>query len=214
MVITATQVNELRTRTGAGLMDCKGALVETQGNMDAAADILRKKGAATRDKKAGREASEGVVHSYIHAGGKIGVLVELNCESDFVARNEAFTELARDIAMHIAAANPRWIKREEVPAEAVAKEKDVIIGQIAAQYEASVAQAQEAGRPAPAPKPAAAIEKIIEGKVASFFKDNCLVDQGFVKNPDQTINDLLTAFVQKFGENTFVGRFVRFQIGA
>lgn len=214
MVISATMVNELRTRTGAGLMDCKGALVETQGNMDAAADILRKKGAATRDKKSGREASEGIVHSYIHAGSKIGVLVELNCESDFVARNEAFTELARDIAMHIAAANPRWVTPDEVPAEAIAKEKDIIIGTVAAQYEAACAQALEAGRPAPAPKPAAAIEKIIEGKVAAFLADNCLVNQKFVKNPDLTINDLLIAIVQKLGENTRVGRFSRFQIGA
>lgn len=214
MVINAQMVNELRTRTGAGLMDCKGALVETQGNMDAAADILRKKGAATRDKKAGREASEGLVVSYIHAGSKIGVLVELNCESDFVARNEAFAELARDIAMHIAAANPRWVTPEEVPAEAIAKEKEIILGQVAAQHEAAVATALEYGRPAPQPKPAAAIEKIIEGKVAAFLADNCLVNQKFVKNPDVTINDLLIAIVQKLGENTRVSRFTRFQIGA
>jgi elongation factor Ts len=214
MVISATMVNELRTRTGAGLMDCKGALVETQGNMDAAADILRKKGAATRDKKAGRDASEGIIQSYIHSGSKIGVLVELNCESDFVARNEAFVELARDIAMHIAASNPRWVTPDEVPAEAIAKEKDIIIGTVAAQYEAACAQALEAGRPAPAPKPAAAIEKIIEGKIASFLADNCLVNQKFVKNPDVTINDLLIAIVQKLGENTRVSRFARFQIGA
>jgi elongation factor Ts len=214
MVISATMVNELRTRTGAGLMDCKGALVETQGNMDAAADILRKKGAATRDKKAGRDASEGIIQSYIHSGSKIGVLVELNCESDFVARNEAFVELARDIAMHIAASNPRWVTADEVPAEAIAKEKDIIIGTVAAQYEAACAQALEAGRPAPAPKPAAAIEKIIEGKIASFLADNCLVNQKFVKNPDVTINDLLIAIVQKLGENTRVSRFARFQIGA
>lgn len=214
MAISAQQVNELRTRTGAGLMDCKGALVETNGDMDAAAEILRKKGAATRDKKAGREASEGIVHSYIHAGGKIGVLIELNCESDFVARNEAFVELARDIAMHIAAANPRWVKREEVPAEAVAKEKEIILGQVEEQYKAAVATALEAGRPAPQPKPAAAIEKIVEGKVNSFYADNCLLEQPFVKNPDVKVNDLLTAFVQKLGENTVVGRFVRYQIGA
>lgn len=214
MAITAQQVNELRTRTGAGLMDCKGALVETNGDMDAAADILRKKGAATRDKKAGREASEGIVHSYIHAGGKIGVLVEINCESDFVARNEAFVELARDIAMHIAAANPRWVTPAEVPAEAIAKEKEIILGTVAAQHEAAVATALEAGRPAPQPKPAAAIEKIVEGKIASFLADNCLVNQKFVKNPDVTINDLLTAFVQKLGENTVIGRFTRYQIGA
>ncbi len=214
MAITAQQVNELRTRTGAGLMDCKGALVETNGDMDAAAELLRKKGAATRDKKAGREASEGIIHSYIHAGGKIGVLVELNCESDFVARNEEFTVLARDIAMHIAAANPRWVKREEVPADAVAKEKEIILAQIAAQHEAAVAAALEAGRPAPQPKPAMAIEKIVEGKVASFYADNCLLEQPFVKNPDQKINDLLTAFISKLGENTIVSRFTRYQIGA
>ena len=214
MAITAQQVNELRTRTGAGLMDCKGALVETNGNMDAAAEILRKKGAATRDKKAGRDASEGIVHSYIHAGGKIGVLIELNCESDFVARNEEFPALARDIAMHIAAANPRWITSAEVPAEAIAKEKEIILGVIEEQYKQACITAQEAGRPAPQPKPAAAVEKIIEGKIASFIADNCLLSQPFVKNPDQTVNDLITAFVQKLGENTKVGRFVRFQIGA
>ncbi len=195
MAITAQQVNDLRNRTGAGLMDCKGALVETNGDMDAAAEILRKKGAATRDKKAGRDASEGIVQSYIHNGSKVGVLVEVNCESDFVAKNENFQEFAKKIAMHIAAANPRYIKREEVPADIVEKEKEI-------------AAAQMAG------KPAAAIEKIVQGKMEKFYGEICLLEQPFVMNPDQKINDLITETVTKTGENVIISRFVRFQVGA
>lgn len=195
MAISAQQVNDLRTRTGAGLMDCKKALVETNGDMDAAAEILRKKGAATRDKKAGREATEGVVQSYIHTGGKVGVLVEVNCESDFVAKNEAFQAFAKQIAMHIAAAAPRFIKREEVPAEEVAKEQEIV----AAQMEG---------------KPAAAIEKIVQGKMEKFYGEICLLEQPFVINPDQKINDLITETITKTGENIVISRFVRFQIGA
>lgn len=195
-VITAQVVNELRTRTGAGLMDCKKALVETDGDMDAAAEILRKKGAATRDKKAGRSASQGTIASYIHLGGRIGVLVEVNCESDFVAKNELFQSFARDVAMHIAAAAPRFITREEVPAEEVAKEAEIV-------------KAQCEG------KPAAAIEKIVAGKLDKFFSEICLLEQPYVKDPSgkTTINDLITEQITKTGENIKISRFSRFQIG-
>lgn len=195
-VITAQVVNELRTRTGAGLMDCKKALVETDGDMDAAAEILRKKGAATRDKKAGRSASQGTIASYIHLGGRIGVLVEVNCESDFVAKNELFQSFARDVAMHIAAAAPRFITREEVPAEEVAKEAEIV-------------KAQCEG------KPAAAIEKIVAGKLDKFFSEICLLEQPYVKDPSgkMTVNDLITEQITKTGENIKISRFSRFQIG-
>lgn len=195
-VITAQIVNELRTRTGAGLMDCKKALVETDGDMDAAAEILRKKGAATRDKKAGRSASQGTIASYIHLGGRIGVLVEVNCESDFVAKNELFQSFARDVAMHIAAAAPRFITREEVPAEEVAKEAEIV-------------KAQCEG------KPAAAIEKIVAGKLDKFFSEICLLEQPYVKDPSgkTTVNDLITEQITKTGENIKISRFSRFQIG-
>lgn len=195
-VITAQVVNELRTRTGAGLMDCKKALVETDGDMDAAAEILRKKGAATRDKKAGRSASQGTIASYIHLGGRIGVLVEVNCESDFVAKNELFQSFARDVAMHIAAAAPRFVTREEVPAEEVAKEAEIV-------------KAQCEG------KPAAAIEKIVAGKLDKFFSEICLLEQPYVKDPSgkTTVNDLITEQITKTGENIKISRFSRFQIG-
>ena len=193
--IDAKTVNELRTRTGAGLMDCKKALVETNGDMDAAAEILRKKGVATRDKKAGRAASQGTVASYIHMGGKIGVLVEINCESDFVAKNELFQSFARDIAMHIAAAAPRFIKRDEVPAEEIEKEAEIV-------------KAQCEG------KPAQAIEKIVAGKLEKFYSEVCLLDQPFVKDDKKTINELITEQITKTGENIIISRFSRFQIGA
>ena len=193
--ITAQIVNELRTRTGAGLMDCKKALVETNGDMDAAAEILRKKGAATRDKKAGRSASQGTVASYIHMGGRIGVLVEVNCESDFVAKNELFQNFARDVAMHIAAAAPRFITREEVPAEEIAKETEIV-------------KAQCEG------KPAAAIEKIVAGKLEKFYSEICLLDQPYVKDTTgkTTVNDLITEQITKTGENIKISRFARNQI--
>ena len=194
--ITAQIVNELRTRTGAGLMDCKKALVESNGDMDAAAEILRKKGAATRDKKAGRSASQGTVASYIHMGGRIGVLVEVNCESDFVAKNELFQNFARDVAMHIAAAAPRFITREEVPAEEIAKETEIV-------------KAQCEG------KPAAAIEKIVAGKLEKFYSEICLLDQPYVKDTTgkTTVNDLITEQITKTGENIKISRFARYQIG-
>jgi len=194
--ITAQIVNELRSRTGAGLMDCKKALVETDGDMDPAAEILRKKGAATRDKKAGRSASQGTVASYIHMGGRIGVLVEVNCESDFVAKNELFQNFARDIAMHIAAAAPRFITREEVPAEEIAKETEIV-------------KAQCEG------KPAMAIEKIVAGKLDKYYSEICLLDQPYVKDSTgkTTVNDLITEQITKTGENIKISRFSRFQIG-
>lgn len=194
--VTAQLVNELRGRTGAGLMDCKKALVETDGDMDAAAEILRKKGVATRDKKAGRSASQGTVASYIHLGGRIGVLVEVNCESDFVAKNELFQGFARDIAMHIAAASPRFISREEVPAEEVAKETEII-------------KAQCVG------KPAAAIDKIVAGKLEKFYSEVCLLDQAYVKDSTgkTKVNDLITQQITRTGENVKISRFARFQIG-
>jgi len=196
--ISAQLVNELRNRTGAELMDCKKALVETDGNMDAAAEILRKKGAATRDKKAGRSASQGTVASYIHMGGRIGVLVEVNCESDFVAKNELFQAFARDIAMHIAAAAPRFVSRDEVPAEEIAKESEI-----------AAAAAREAG------KPEMAIQKIVEGKLGKFYSEICLLDQPYVKDPSgkKTVNDLITEQITKTGENIKISRFSRFQIG-
>lgn len=195
--ITAQLVNQLRSRTGAGLMDCKKALVETEGDMDKAVEILRKKGAATRDKKAGRTASQGTVASYIHMGGRIGVLVEVNCESDFVAKNDVFQAFARDIAMHIAAASPRFISRTEVPAEEVAKETEII-------------KAQCVG------KPAAAIDKIVAGKLEKFYSEICLLDQVFVKDSTgkTKINDLITQQITKTGENIKISRFARFQIGS
>ena len=193
--IDAKTVNELRSRTGAGLMDCKKALVETNGDMDAAAEILRKKGVATRDKKAGRTASQGTIASYIHMGGKIGVLVEINCESDFVAKNELFQGFARDVAMHIAAAAPRFLKRQEVPAGQLAKETEIV-------------KAQCEG------KPAQAIEKIVAGKLEKFYSEICLLDQPFVKDDKKTINDLITEQITKTGENIVISRFSRFQIGA
>lgn len=192
--ITASMVNQLRQRTGAGLMDCKRALVESNGDEEAAISILKKKGIAKAAKKADRDASEGIIESYIHLGGKVGVLLELNCESDFVAKNDEFKALARDICMHIAAASPVAVSREEVPEDLVAKEREV-----------AVAQAEG--------KPPAAVEKIVEGKVSKFLSGICLLEQPFVKNPDQTINDLLTDKIQKIGENIRIKRFARFAIG-
>ncbi|WP_269541264.1 translation elongation factor Ts [Cerasicoccus fimbriatus] len=192
--ITASMVNELRQRTGLGLMDCKKALVESGGDQEAAIDHLKKNGAIKAAKKAGREASEGTVASYIHMGGKVGVMLELNCESDFVAKNEDFQNLARDIAMHIAAAAPVAVSREDVPADLIAKEREV-------------AEAQAEG------KPAQAIEKIVEGKVNKFLSTVTLLDQPYVKNTDQTVGELLTESIQRIGENIKVRRFARFAIG-
>jgi len=192
--ITAKMVGELRESTGGGLMNCKKALVETDGNFEEAVALLRKKGEATAAKKAGRDASEGVIETYIHLGGKVGVMVELNCESDFVAKNDDFKALARDIAMHIAAADPACISRDDIDPSIIDAER-------------KVAEASAVG------KPEAAISKIVEGKLNRFLAESCLLEQAFVKNPDQTVQELLTAMISKMGENMVVKRFVRYQIG-
>lgn len=194
--ISATMVKQLREKTGAGMMDCKNALSQCDGDLDKAVDFLRKKGLATAKKRAGRSMTEGIIQSYIHLGGKLGVLVEINCETDFVARNEDFQEFAKNISMHIAASNPLGIQAEDVPEDIVNKEKEI--------YRA---QALEMG------KPENVIEKIVEGKLKKFFTDNCLLNQPYVKDPDITISDLLTELIGKIGENITIKRFVRYQIG-
>ena len=193
--ITAKMVGELRERTGAGLMNCKKALVENGGNFDEAIEFLRKKGEATAAKKASREASEGIVDTYIHLGGKVGVLVEVNCESDFVAKTDDFKQLARDIAMHIAAANPVCVSRDDIDPAIIEKERQIAEGQAEG-------------------KPEQAVAKIVEGKLNKFLSEACLLEQAFVKNPDQTVQELLTSTIAKMGENIVVKRFARFQIGA
>lgn len=195
MEINAKMVGELRESTGAGLMDCKKALVESEGNVDKAVEILRKKGAATAAKKATREASEGLVNSYIHLGGKVGVLIEVNCESDFVAKTDDFKDFVRDIAMHVAATNPLCVSREEIDPEIIKKEREIAEGQAEG-------------------KPPAAIEKIVEGKINKFLSESCLLEQAYVKNPDQTVQQVLTEKIATMGENMVIRRFARFQIGA
>jgi elongation factor Ts len=194
--ITAAQVNELRKNTGAGLMDCKKALMETGGDQEKAVDYLRKKGLAAASKKAGRAATEGLVGSYIHAGGKIGVLVEVNCETDFVAKNENFQAFVKDVAMHIAAAAPQYVRREEVPADALEREKEI--------YRA---KARETG------KPENIIEKIIEGQINKFYADICLLEQAYVKDPDKTVQTYLNETIAAIGENISIRRFSRFTLG-
>jgi elongation factor Ts len=194
--ISATMVKQLRESTGAGMMDCKQALVECDADIDKAVDFLRKKGLATAQKRAGRAMTEGTVQSYIHMGGKLGVLVEVNCETDFVAKNEDFLNFTKNIAMHIAASNPLGIRPEDVPEETVNREKDI--------YQA---QALEMG------KPENVIPKIVEGKMNKFFKDNCLLNQPYVKDPDLSVEDLLNELIAKIGENISIRRFVRFQTG-
>jgi elongation factor Ts len=194
--INAQMVKELREKTGVGMMDCKKALAESDGDMEKAVEFLRKKGLATAQKRAGRTTSEGIVQAYIHMGGKIGVLVEVNCESDFVAKNADFQAFAKNIAMHIAATNPVGIAPEDVPAAVVEKEMEIYRG-----------QAREMG------KPEKMLEKIAEGKMAKFFKDNCLLNQPYVRDPNLTIADLLNETIAKIGENISIRRFARFQIG-
>ena len=196
MGITAAQVNELRKVTGAGLMDCKKALTENDGDMEKSVDYLRKKGLAAASKKAGRIATEGVVGSYIHAGGKIGVLVEVNCETDFVAKNEGFQTFVKDVAMHIAAAAPQYVRREEVPCAEIEREKEI--------YRA---KARETG------KPDNIIEKIIEGQINKFYADICLLEQPYVKDPDKSVQQYLNETIAAIGENISVRRFVRFNLG-
>ena len=194
--ISATMVKQLREKTGSGMMDCKKALAECDGDMEKAIDFLRKKGLATAQKRAGRAMTEGIIHAYIHMGGKLGVLVEINCETDFVARNEDFKEFSKNIAMHIAASNPLGIRPEDVPQDIIDKERDI--------YRA---QAAEMG------KPENVVEKIVEGKIQKFFKDNCLLNQAYVRDPDIAVSDLLNELIAKIGENITIKRFVRYQIG-
>ncbi len=196
MAITAAQVKELREATGVGMMECKKALTETNGDMEKAMEWLRKKGIASAEKKSGRVAAEGVVESYIHMGGKIGVMVEVNCETDFVAKTPEFKSFVRDIAMHIAAANPAYLNREEVPAEILDKEREILR-----------AQALNEG------KPEKIVDRMVEGRVEKYYKDNCLVDQLFVKDPNMTIAQYVTQRVQMTGENIKIRRFVRYEMG-
>ncbi|MBU0675006.1 MAG: translation elongation factor Ts [Proteobacteria bacterium] len=196
MNITSQMVKELRDKTNAGMMDCKKALTETNGDMEKAIDFLRQKGLAVAQKRANRATSEGIIETYIHAGGKLGVMIEVGCETDFVAKADVFKNFAKDVAMHIAASSPVAITREEIPADLVAREKDIYVN-----------QANDSG------KPANIIEKIVDGKLDKFFADVSLMEQKFVKNPDVTIQDLLNELVGKLGENISVKRFARFQIG-
>jgi elongation factor Ts len=196
MEISATMVKELREKTGAGMMDCKNALVEATGDMEQAVVILRKKGLASAQKKAARIAAEGMIGHYIHAGGKLGVLVEVNCETDFAARSEDFLALVKDIAMHIAAQNPLYVRREDVPGEVLEKEKEIYKD-----------QARASG------KPANIIDKIAEGKLESYYEMAVLYDQKFVKDPNISVKDLITNVVGKIGENIQVRRFSRFKTG-
>ena len=195
MAITAALVKELRDMTGAGMMDAKKALVETDGNIDKAVDLLREKGLAAAAKKAGRIAAEGVVQSYIHAGGRIGVLVEVNCETDFVAKTDDFQNLARDIAMQIAAVNPTYLNREEVPAEVIEHEKQVLLEQAKVEAEEDV----KAGRK---PKPEAVLEKMVAGRIEKFYKENCLLEQVFIKDGDKTVTDVINESIAKIGETS------------
>ncbi len=194
--ISATMVKQLREKTGVGIMDCKEALSQSNGDIDNAVDFLRKKGLATAQKRAGRAMSEGLIQPYIHMGGKLGVLVEINSETDFVAKNDDFKEFAKNIAMHIAAASPVGIASDDVPEEVINKEKEI--------YRA---QALELG------KPENVIDKIVEGKLNKFYKDNCLLNQAYVRNPDINISDFLNDLIAKMGENITIKRFARFQIG-
>lgn len=194
-IITAKQVNDLRAQTGAGLMDCKKALVETNGNIEEAITILRKKGAASAAKRADRDAKDGIIESYIHLGGKVGVLIEVNCETDFVARNEEFRGFVKDLCLHIAAAAPTTVTRDEVDEKLVAQEREIAAANLAG-------------------KPPAAVQKIVEGKLEKFFSTIVLLDQPFVKTPEKTIRELLTEQIAKTGENIQVRRFVRYQLGA
>lgn len=195
-MITAELVKELRERSGAGMMDCKKALTETNGDIEKAIDYLREKGLAAAAKKASRVAAEGLVEAYIHMGGKIGVLLELNCETDFVAKTDGFKALAKDIAMHIAASNPICIAREEVPEEKLSHEREILR-----------AQALNEG------KPAQIVEKMVVGRIEKYYKEVCLLEQPFVKDPDMTIKDLVTSSIAKIGENITIRRFARFQLG-
>jgi len=192
--VNPTLVKQLRDKTNAGMMDCKRALVESEGDLSKAEDILRKRGIASASKKASRSAKEGVIASYIHLQGKVGVLVEINCETDFVAKNENFRDFVKDITLHIAAAHPLYVSRDQVPAESVERERDIYRAQVTG-------------------KPANIVEKIVEGKIDKFFSNVCLVDQAFIKNPDQTIKELVALKIAELGENIVIRRFVRYAVG-
>jgi len=194
-IITAQMVNDLRIATGAGLLDCKKALTESNGNVDEATTILRKKGAASAAKKADRVTKEGLIESYIHVGGKVGVLLEVNCETDFVARNDDFKAFCRDVCLQIAAASPLYVSRDQVPEADLTKEREIAAAQVLG-------------------KPPAAVQKIVEGKLEKYFSTICLLDQPFVKLPEKTMKDMLTEKIAKIGENIQLRRFTRYQLGA
>ncbi|MBB3109423.1 elongation factor Ts [Paenibacillus phyllosphaerae] len=196
MAVNASAVKELREKTGAGMLDCKKALEEANGDLTRAAEILREKGLAAAANKAGRVATEGVVESYIHAGGRIGVLVEINCETDFVAKTDQFRDFARDIAMQIAAANPKFVAREEVSQDELDKEREIL-----------TAQALNEG------KPEKIVEKMVEGRLAKYYEEFCLLEQSFIKDPDKTISTLLKEKISTIGENISIRRFVRYELG-
>jgi len=197
MKITSQMVKELRDKTNAGMMDCKKALTETEGDMEKAVDLLRQKGLAVAAKRAERATSEGTIKTYIHAGGKLGVMVEVGCETDFVGKTDSFLDFATNMAMHIAAASPVGISREEVPADIIEREKDIYTN-----------QALESG------KPENIVEKIVSGKIDKFYSEICLLEQKYVKDPDLTIQDLLNELIASLGENISIKRFARFQVGA
>lgn len=198
--VTAAAVKQLREKTGAGMMECKNALVEAEGNEERAIEILRKRGLASAKKREGRIAAEGIVGSYIHMGGKVGVLVEVNCETDFVARGEEFQRLVKDIAMHIAAAEPRYVSQEDVPAEVLEKEREI-------------ARAVARNDPKNSNKPDQVIEKIVEGRLHKFYEENVLLAQPFVKDPAKTVSEIVTEKVAKTGEKITIRRFTRYKMG-
>jgi len=189
-------IRELRARTGAGVLDCKKAIAESGGDIQKAIDVLRKKGIAKAESKAGREAKEGIIEAYIHPGAKLGVLLELNCETDFVARNQEFKNLAHDVAMHIAASDPVAVSRGDVPEEALQREREIY-----------TEQARASG------KPEHVVEKVVAGRLDKYYKENCLLEQPFVKDPDKTVKDVVTEAIARLGENIFVQRFQRFKVG-
>lgn len=196
MEVTATAVKELRDKTNAGMMDCKKALLDTHGDMERAIDLLRQKGLAKALKRAGKETSEGMVHSYIHAGGRLGVLLEVNCETDFAAKSEDFAEFVKNVAMHVAASNPLGVQREDIPPDILQRERDIYL-----------AQARETG------KPENILEKMVDGKMRKFFEESVLLEQRYIKDTDKTIQDYLNELVAKIGEKIIIRRFARFQLG-
>jgi len=192
--ITAELVKTLREKTNVGMMECKSALTEADGDLEKAETILRKKGIAKADKKADRQTKEGIIASYIHLAGRVGVLIEVNCETDFVAKNESFRDFVKDVTLHIAASNPRFLQREDIPADFIAKEREIAAEQVKG-------------------KPANIVDKIVDGKVDKIFADNCLLEQPFIKNPDLTVRDLLKSKIAELGENLIIRRFVRYAVG-